>query len=127
MLELVKMTRTDGERALDILNRQPRISRNEIHRLLSPLPNELLLYLMAKTNQESTRKAISLYFTKLKAIRVSIGGDDLKELGLVPGPQFKAILGELLEARINEKVLTRHDEIAYVKEHYLKSPEPILP
>jgi tRNA nucleotidyltransferase (CCA-adding enzyme) len=127
VLDLVKMARTDGEKALGILNRQPRISRNEIYRLLAPLPNEVLLYLMAKTNLAATRKAVSLYFTKLKSLRVSIGGDDLKTLGLVPGPQFKAILNELLEARINEKVLTRHDEIAYVKEHYLKSSEPILP
>ena len=127
VVELIKMARTDGEKALNYLNRHPRVSRNEIYQRLSPLDNEVLLYLMAKTNQETTRKAVSLYFTKLKAIRVAIGGDDLKGLGLLPGPQFKAILSELLEARINEKVLTRNDEIAYVRERYLNSPEPILP
>jgi hypothetical protein len=40
---------------------------------------------------------------------------------LPPSPLFKTILSDLLEARINEKVLTRSDEIAYVKERYLKS------
>jgi len=89
MMESVKLCRVDGEKALKIINRSPRISRSEIHRLLSPLPNEVLLYLMAKTNQETTRKAISLFFTQLKSIRVSIGGEDLKALGLAPGPQFK--------------------------------------
>jgi tRNA nucleotidyltransferase (CCA-adding enzyme) len=127
VLDLVKTARIDGEKALGLLNRQPRISRHEIYRLLSPLPNEVLLYMMAKTNRETTRKAVSLYFTKLKAIRISIGGDDLRDLGLAPGPLFKAILNELLEARIDEKILTRSDEIAYVKEHYLNPPEPILP
>jgi tRNA nucleotidyltransferase (CCA-adding enzyme) len=75
---------------------------------------------MGRTTQEHTRRAISLYFTKLKGIRVSIGGEELKALGLPPGPLFKTILNGLLEARINEKVLTRADEIAYVKEHYLQ-------
>ena len=40
---------------------------------------------MARTNQEAARKAISLYFTKLKGIRISMGGEDLKALGLPPG------------------------------------------
>jgi tRNA nucleotidyltransferase (CCA-adding enzyme) len=76
---------------------------------------------MARTNQEAARKAISLYFTKLKGITLSVSGEDLKSLGLPPSPLFKTILNDLLEARINEKVLTRGDEIAYVKERYLKS------
>jgi tRNA nucleotidyltransferase (CCA-adding enzyme) len=54
----------------------------------------------------------------LKSIRISIGGEELKTLGLVPGPLYKSILGDLLEARINGKVLTREDEIAYVKKNF---------
>ncbi len=118
--ELVSLCRGEGEKALITLNRKPKITRSEVYALLSPFPNEILLYFMARTNQEAARKAISLYFTKLKGIRVSVGGEDLKSLGLPPSPLFKTILNDLLEARINEKVLTRSDEIAYVKERYLK-------
>jgi tRNA nucleotidyltransferase (CCA-adding enzyme) len=91
-----------------------------VYALLSPFPNEILLFFMARTNQEAARKAISLYFTQLKGIKLFVGGEDLKSLGLTPGPLFKTILNDLLEARINEKVLTRNDEIAYVTERYLK-------
>jgi tRNA nucleotidyltransferase (CCA-adding enzyme) len=117
--ETLLLNRNEGEKAMQALNRNPRLRRSEIYGILSPLPSEILLFLMAKTNQEPTRKAISLYFTQLKAIRLSIGGDDLNALGLEPGPHFKVILKTLMEARLNGKVLTPGDEIAYVREHFL--------
>jgi tRNA nucleotidyltransferase (CCA-adding enzyme) len=41
-------------------------------------------------------------------------GEDLKRLGLKPGPQFNAILGRLLDARMNGHVKTESDELAFV-------------
>ena len=134
VFETLLLNRSEGEKAMQALNRNPRLRRSDIYGLLSPFPSEILLFLMAKTNQEPTRKAISLYFTQLKAIRLSISGDDLKSLGLEPGPRFKVILKTLMEARINGKVLTPGDEIAYVREHFLnpvqsmdKEPRPADP
>ncbi len=118
VFEVMTLCRNEGEKVLMTLQKNPKFSRSEIYKLLSPLPNEALLFLMAKTNQETGRKAISLYFTQLKSICLSIGGEELKALGLVPGPLYKTILGDLLEARINGKVLTREDELAYVKKHF---------
>ncbi len=118
VFEIMTLCRNEGEKVLMTLQKNPKFSRSEIYKLLSPLPNEALLFLMAKTTQETGRKAISLYFTQLKSICISIGGEELKALGLVPGPLYKTILGDLLEARINGKVLTREDEIAYVKKHF---------
>jgi tRNA nucleotidyltransferase (CCA-adding enzyme) len=118
VFEILAMCRNEGERVLSILHKNPNLSRSEIFNLLSPLPNEALLFLMARTTQETGRRVISLYFTQLKSIRISIGGEELKAMGLVPGPLYKSVLGDLLEARINGKVLTREDEIAYVKKHF---------
>ncbi|MBI4764454.1 MAG: CBS domain-containing protein [Deltaproteobacteria bacterium] len=123
LFEIMILCRNEGEKVLMTLQKNPKLSRSEIYGLLSPLPNEVLLFLMAKTTQETGRKAISLYFTQLKSIRISIGGGELKDLGLVPGPLYKTILEDLLEARINGKVLTREDEIAYVKKHFSTQEE----
>jgi tRNA nucleotidyltransferase (CCA-adding enzyme) len=119
VFEVITLWRNEGERVLTTLQKNPFFPRSKIYDLLSPLPNEVLLFLMAKTSQETGRKAISLYFTQLKSIRISIGGEELKALGLVPGPLYKQILGDLLESRINGKVLTREDEIAYVRKHFM--------
>ena len=118
VVEVMNLRRYEGEKVLTTLQKNPTLSRSQIYHLLSPLPNEVLLFLMAKTTPETGRKAISLYFTQLKSLRISIGGEELKTMGLVPGPLYKKILGDLLEARINGKVLTREDEIAYVKKHF---------
>lgn len=118
-LEIMTLCRGEGEKALTALQKNSHLSRSDIAKLLSPLPNEVLLFLMARTNQEGIRKTISLYFTQLKSIRISVGGDDLKNLGMAPGPGYKVILTDLLEARINGKVLTHEDEIAYVKKHFV--------
>jgi tRNA nucleotidyltransferase (CCA-adding enzyme) len=121
---MLVLHRGEGEKALHTLNRFPKIKRSDIYRILSPLPNEILLFLMARTNQETTRRAISLYFTQLKAMRVNLSGQDLIDLGLEPGPAFKTILTSLLEARLNGEVLTREDELAWVRERYVKPAPP---
>lgn len=123
VFEIMTLCRNEGEKVLMTLQKNPKFSRSEIYKLLSPLPNEALLFLMAKTTQETGRKAISLYFTQLKSTCISIGGEELKVLGLAPGPLYKTILGDLLEARINGKVLTREDELAYVKKHFAAQEE----
>jgi len=123
VFEIITLCRSEGEKVLMTLQKNPKSSRSEIYKLLSPFANEVLLFLMARTNQEASRKAISLYFTQLKSIQISVGGEDLKAIGLVPGPLYKEILGDLLEARINEKVLTHEDEIAYVKKHFVNREE----
>jgi tRNA nucleotidyltransferase (CCA-adding enzyme) len=127
VFEFLTLSRNEGEKVLAILHKNSKLSRSEIFSLLSPLPNEVLLFLMARTTQETGRKKISLYFTQLKSIRISIGGEDLKTLGLIPGPLYKSVLGDLLEARINGKILTREDEIAYVKEHFLFQEKELNP
>ena len=74
------------------LYRQENASPKEIYYLLNELSTEFLLYMMAKTRQESTKRAISLYFTQLKNTRPLLAGKDLLELGYEPGPRYKLML-----------------------------------
>ena len=119
VFEMVELGRTEGEKLLMTFHKNPKMTRSDIYKLLYPFPNEILLFLMAKTNRESCRKAISLYFTQLKAVQLSVRGEDLKALGLAPGPLYKVVLTDLLEARLNEKILTHEEQVAYVKKHPL--------
>jgi hypothetical protein len=52
-----------------------------------------------------------------------IGGDDLKELGFVPGPQFKAILKDVEDQQLDGNLATRDDALDYVRGHY-GAPHP---
>lgn len=88
--------------------------RSEIYEILNPLSTETILFMMAKTSQKETRRIISLYFTQLKDIKPLLKGSDLIQIGIKPGPLIKKVLNQLLEARLDEKVITREDEIEYI-------------
>jgi len=107
-------------RALRRLEAEPEALPSEVHRLLSELATETLLWLMAKARGEQARRAMSLYFTELKKVRIELKGDDLILMGLKPGPVFKQVLGSLYEARLNRLVKSREDEIEFVRHHYLR-------
>jgi tRNA nucleotidyltransferase (CCA-adding enzyme) len=56
----------------------------------------------------------------LRTRDLAIGGEDLKELGLRPGPRFGEILEDLLERVIEDPSLNRRDRLlAVVREAWL--------
>jgi tRNA nucleotidyltransferase (CCA-adding enzyme) len=59
---------------------------------------------------------ISNYFTRLRHIHTSVTGKDLLKMGLEPGPIFKKILQNVLDAKLNGQLKTRNDELGFVKE-----------
>jgi tRNA nucleotidyltransferase (CCA-adding enzyme) len=71
--------------------------------------------MMAKARKEPAKRYISLYLTRLRDVQVALTGDDLKKMGLPPGPRYKKILAGLLYAKLDGKVHTNEDEVAYVK------------
>lgn len=104
-----------GDQALVKLFRYGEPSRSRIYHLLKPLGTEYLLYMMAKSRQEPSRRAISLYFTHLKRLKPELKGRDLVALGYPPGPLIKEMLERLLEARLNEEVKTRGEEKEFIR------------
>ena len=89
-----------------------------IYTLLSQYDTEILLFMMAKANNEKIKKIISNYFTRLKGKKLHLKGRDLKDMGFQPGPLYKEIFTRLLEASLNSKVGTREEEIEFVKDHF---------
>jgi tRNA nucleotidyltransferase (CCA-adding enzyme) len=89
-----------------------------IYTLLSQYDTEILLFIMAKANNEKIKRIISNYFTRLKGKKVYLKGRDLKEIGFKPSPLYKEIFRRLLEASLNGKVGTKDDEIKFVKENF---------
>ncbi len=108
----------EGHTALQQARRK-QLSSKEIYTLFKPLSVEAILYVMAKAEEREVQKEISLFFTQLNAMKVSLRGRDLKELGIKPGPLYREILDALLVARLEGTIKTKADEMRYVKAHYL--------
>lgn len=94
----------------DLRERKP----SEVYRALLPFRPEELLFLMGKAQHEATRKAVSHFFHRYRNTQTELKGKDLKAMGIPPGPIYKRILDQLLDARINKQVQTRREEIDFL-------------
>jgi len=109
-------------KVLDLLSRRSFMKSSEVYWLLKGLDIDLLLHILSITQNEDARQAISKYITELQDVRPLLTGDDLKDMGLEPGPLFRTILHRLLEARLDGEVRYREDEVRLVKQEFLDSP-----
>jgi tRNA nucleotidyltransferase (CCA-adding enzyme) len=105
-----------AERRLFALERKLPSENSALYHNLVAFRIELILFMMAAAKQEAVRKAISHYCVHLRFIRPLLKGRDLKALGLPPGPRYRQILNDLLNARLNGRVETRKDELALARQ-----------
>lgn len=89
-----------------------------VYRHFQGCETEELLLVMAIVEDESLRRMINQYMTSYRYEQPKLRGQDLKEMGIPPGPFYRKILTELLYARLDGIVKTKEDEIAYIFRHY---------
>lgn len=94
---------------------------SDLYRLLQPFDCEMLLFLMALSGHDRLTQCFSTYLTRLQQIECELSGDDLTQLGLPPGPLYREVLEELLFARLDGKVSSREDEVAFVRKRHLRA------
>jgi tRNA nucleotidyltransferase (CCA-adding enzyme) len=101
--------------------RKQDLKPSEIYHLLEALDQEWLLFIMAKTEQQETRRAISHYFRNLKEVQPKLRGRDLKEMGIAPGPVYREILDGLLDGRLNGELSSREEEVEFVRKRFMEA------
>ncbi len=101
--------------AKNILRRFPVNDPVEVHKIFSNLELEIVLFLMALSKDRKIQKVISHYLTELRNIKTILTGDDLKGMGIQPGPVYSKILRKLLEEKLRGLVKTREDEEKFVR------------
>jgi tRNA nucleotidyltransferase (CCA-adding enzyme) len=105
--------RFDAERCLNALERKLPTKNSTLYKRLTGFKSELLLYMMAATRQETVKKAISHFFTRLRQIEPVIGGKDLVALGYKPGPIFRDVIQTVLDAKLDGRLKTPKEELDY--------------
>jgi tRNA nucleotidyltransferase (CCA-adding enzyme) len=73
---------------------------------------------MARMERTELRKAIGDFLTTTRRVRPILRGDDLRGLGLRPGPIYRDILNSLLYARLDGHVQSRDDELRFVRRRF---------
>jgi len=102
---------------------------SDVYRLLQPYPSRLLAVAWLATERRKVRRQLLNYQKEWRLIEPELTGDDLKAMGLKPGPLFGRLLRTLRNARLDGKVHTREEEVALVQkllaaEARKSKPEP---
>ncbi|MDD5436898.1 MAG: hypothetical protein PHX20_05085, partial [Candidatus Omnitrophica bacterium] len=103
----------EADKLIRALGAKAPLPPSRIFKLLEPLSFEVILFTMAKARSGRVRARIEDFFCKYNGTRIAVKGEDINRMGLKPGPHYKAILNKVLLARIDGKVRTRKEELAY--------------
>lgn len=112
----LKMARVGCHNIIRRLASKRALKPAEVHHLVSRLSDEMLLILMAKSKGETVKRRVSAYLTTYQHVKPTLTGAELKAMGLKPGPQFKKILEQLFDARLNGEVTTEEEERQLVQQ-----------
>lgn len=112
-----------AQKLLTVLTTGRSLLPSAVYRLLEPLSFEVTLLMMARAVAEArtlgtgARRAqarMRAFLEEYNGVRITVRGDDIKAMGLTPGPVFRKILEKVLYAKIDGKVRTKDDELALV-------------
>ncbi len=116
--EWVRIAKLEADGLLNTLLGSRVVSRKFVYDCLSPLPNEVILHMMARSKHPDIKRYISLYFTQLKNVRPLVKGKDLQNQGYPPGPEYKRIFDELLDRKFAGELRTKAAEMSFVLSHF---------
>ena len=89
--ELIRRLRSSPEDALP----------SEISRLCRPYRSRVLLAARIVFGDDPLGSQLDRYYTEWRFVKASLDGDDLRKLGLTPGPSYAFYLDRLLDAHLD--------------------------
>lgn len=90
---------------------------SEIVQLLRPYKLATLILLVPESPRVVRRK-LWQYLSNLADVIAPLNGNDLKQLGYQPGPQYRQILDALLAATLDRVIENRQEAIAFLVKQY---------
>ena len=89
---------------------------SHIYRILRGYAPAALTATSLATDSPVVSRNIRQYLTRFRYIKPALTGEDLKTMGLTPGPRISEILDQLRAARLDEEVTNRQEEERLVRE-----------
>jgi tRNA nucleotidyltransferase (CCA-adding enzyme) len=89
---------------------------SEVYHLLAPYSGPAILVTWVATDSRGVRQYLSRYWEDYRHVRTVLTGDDLKAMGITPGPIFRQILDALRDARLDQEISSEAQERQLVRE-----------
>jgi len=93
----------------------PELTPSNIYYLLHGYSPPAIVANSLASDSPVARQHIQLFLNKLRYVKLALTGDDLKRIGITPGPKIKEILKLLHEARLDGKVTSKRGEEDLIK------------
>jgi len=90
-------------------------SRSEIYMRLRAFSEPAILGCALSEGDSTAAQRVMLYLNELRHIKPLLSGNDLIALGAPQGPRIGELLHDLLEARLDERMETRQDELDFIR------------
>ncbi len=99
-----------------ILSAPEDIPPSRVFSLLRGRLDEMVLMAMSRIAAPAGVRRIKTFLTDYRGITGLINGEDLRGLGLSPGPEYKRILDQLLFGRLDGMVHSREEELRLARQ-----------
>ncbi|MGQ9755538.1 MAG: CBS domain-containing protein, partial [Desulfotomaculales bacterium] len=128
-LEKVRTALAGWRTAVNLLTLDPPPRTSVMVRAILSLPREAYPLITAVLEEESWLVRLENVFRILNEHKPAITGKDIKNLGFLPGPVFKQVLEAVWQARVDNVVRSREEELAFAKQYLsrYKEGEKIAP
>ncbi|MBM7614034.1 CBS domain-containing protein [Alkaliphilus hydrothermalis] len=112
LVKLVQPSLTNKGSLYKLLQEED-LDKFALYQALKPLKLEEMIFYYNDCNDPYIQHYLMFYTLKLRDVNCEICGEDLKAIGIKPGPIYKKILDEVLRAKVKGLVYSRDDELNY--------------
>jgi tRNA nucleotidyltransferase (CCA-adding enzyme) len=93
-----------------------KLKPSQVFFLLEPQSYEVLIFLKAKYKRFGFQKMVAEFFKYYNGTRIHTKGDDLRKLGITPGPGYQKLFLKVLKARLDGEVKTKDEELLLIRQ-----------
>ena len=103
------------KKVIKLISSSGKLRPSKLYSALEELSFEEILFIRAKVKSRTPLSKITDFFVRYNGVKTKIGGEDLKKLGMKPGPIYTKILTEVLHKKVDGELKTKKDELEYAK------------
>jgi len=100
----------------------PELTPSSIYYIIHGYSSPAIIVNSLACDLPAARQHIHLFLNKLRYVKPALTGEDLKRLGITPGPDIGLILRQIHKARLDGKITTKQEEESLVNT-WLKAKE----
>jgi tRNA nucleotidyltransferase (CCA-adding enzyme) len=126
-LKVRQTTRRDADdsaKLVKLLHDLPaNVLPSQVTKVCRPFAPRTLLTARAYLTDEAAIERLTQFVTEWRHVKTILTGDDLRQMGLKPGPAYGRLLDALLTARLDGQIESEADERAFMAERIRLLPD----